>query len=91
MQITPPSPPQKNHPKQTNIQTRKPRKNENKYNTSLSFSCRLLSVLQSQPEILAEEEIMLHLYDLVWKLNGTLAKPHLNKLIKVKSASPRTL
>uniref|UniRef100_K1PXN4 Uncharacterized protein n=1 Tax=Magallana gigas TaxID=29159 RepID=K1PXN4_MAGGI len=48
------------------------------------WSCdKLLSVLQSQPEILAEEEIMLHLYDLVWKLNGTLAKPHLNKLIKL--------
>lgn len=74
-----------------NIQTNKPKKMKTNITLVFHFSCRLLSVLQSQPEILAEEEIMLHLYDLVWKLNGTLAKPHLNKLVKVKSVSPRTI
>lgn len=79
------------NPKKKTIQTNKPKKMKTNTTLVFHFSCRLLSVLQSQPEILAEEEIMLYLYDLVWKLNGTLAKPHLNKVVKVKSVSPRTI
>ncbi|XP_061164234.1 uncharacterized protein LOC133173265 [Saccostrea echinata] len=48
------------------------------------WSCdKLLSVLQLKLDLLAEKELMLYLYKLVWKLNDKLAETQLEKLTKL--------
>ncbi|XP_062589953.1 uncharacterized protein LOC134251567 [Saccostrea cucullata] len=48
------------------------------------WSCdKLLSVLQSNLDLLAEKELLLHLYKLVWKLTGKVADTQLEKMTKL--------
>ena len=49
------------------------------------FYCRLIPVFQSHLELLAEEEMLMPLYDLVWKLNDMISKAQFDKLTKVRS------